>query len=304
MALDGHPLRDEFWHVTDYYNNIQTKLRALDAKEKIGTCHHISGILPDRVCSVPMKARTEYTPRFNPESTSIRSIVKSDDGQVVPQLTETMLYDGPDKANPMLLRPDDAIDVVQIVSNRRRLLSIVEDGKKARGDNTPLSRFRIRRLDGESHDDSINKWNVSGLPGRCDGESESICGRMRSSTCLLSGHVDSVGGLSGDDTSGRIIMTLEQVKEGIIILKLDTHELEVTEDFQFDFSIDGIETSWSKTVFLEKRKSFSGGSVEFFTLLDSADFAKESTKKNVDLGIQVRNCTTPCGIWLTHVYWA
>merc|ERR1712113_761414 len=58
--------------------------------------------------------------------------------------------------------------------------------------------------------------------GNCDGQYHSICGRKKDSKCLLSGHMDARGGLYGDGFSGWLVFDLPQVREGLVILKLET----------------------------------------------------------------------------------
>jgi hypothetical protein len=52
--IGGPPLVDEYWHVTDYYNNIREKVKNLD--KNLGECYK-NIALPDRVCNTPMKVR-------------------------------------------------------------------------------------------------------------------------------------------------------------------------------------------------------------------------------------------------------
>ena len=49
----GPPLDDEEWHVTDYYENIRTKV--LNLNQTLGKCLEFEGVLPTRICSTPMK---------------------------------------------------------------------------------------------------------------------------------------------------------------------------------------------------------------------------------------------------------
>lgn len=54
----GPPLADEYWHVTEYYENIRTKVRSMDPS--LGFCYnfHTSGNqLPGRICNTPLKVR-------------------------------------------------------------------------------------------------------------------------------------------------------------------------------------------------------------------------------------------------------
>jgi hypothetical protein len=57
MFLGGTaPLKEDMWHVTDYYENIRNKVKNLD--KNLGDCHKIEG-LPSRMCNTPMKVRYE-----------------------------------------------------------------------------------------------------------------------------------------------------------------------------------------------------------------------------------------------------
>lgn len=52
---DDKILEDEMWHVTSYYQNIQTKVRNLP--ENIGTCNEINERLPNVFCKYPFHVR-------------------------------------------------------------------------------------------------------------------------------------------------------------------------------------------------------------------------------------------------------
>lgn len=49
----GPPLPDEFWHITEYYDNIRNKVMNM----KDGSCYDFEGRLPSRMCNTPMKVR-------------------------------------------------------------------------------------------------------------------------------------------------------------------------------------------------------------------------------------------------------
>ena len=88
----------------------------------MGACHKVKEyLLPERICSVPLKAQTECTPRFEPVLMYIRSIIKHGEDGYIPQLFEST-----DKVSDIptawLETPDDALNVVQILSNRRQLI--------------------------------------------------------------------------------------------------------------------------------------------------------------------------------------
>jgi hypothetical protein len=49
----GPPLADEFWHVTEYYDNIRKKV--MNMEKGVGPCYEYEGKLPGRMCNTPMK---------------------------------------------------------------------------------------------------------------------------------------------------------------------------------------------------------------------------------------------------------
>ena len=224
----GPPLEDDFWHVTDYYENIRNKVKNLDAG--LGTCYNIEGNLPTRLCNTPMKAKTQYTPRANPNESALTSIIKPTSDGYIPTNDRTMLYEGPDAHNTCFDIPEGEIDVFNVVAGRRRLdngfrsLSLpdkhnIDDPLK---DNaTPLAR------DLEDVIKPGKGWEVWGEPpGFCDGTYNATCGRWTKDDCVLIGHHDARGAVIGNELSGWLVMSLKDLKEGIIMLKLHTWHTE------------------------------------------------------------------------------
>lgn len=261
-----------------------------------------------------MQARTEYTPRFNPEVSSLTSIVKPNSQGKAPQAMEKMLYDGPDVSNPALEIPEGAINVLSIIRNSKIL--------------DTHSRYLLwnfhhksnRSLSDRSKSEiSASKWEIrDSLPGYCDGTSKTICGRLESSTCLLSGYVDSKGGLVGNDSSGLLTTNLENVKYGIVIIMMEAiyptaknHDQRKVEDslsqlpnnFEFEYSLDGIKTIWKKKDLIYHRK-IPERFVELYTLLDDEEMYKKEKTQNLELSLRLNNCGENCAVKLTHIYWA
>jgi len=304
--IEGHPLSDDHWHITDYYDNILSKVKNLD--ESIGSCGNLKEFLPERVCSTPLQARTEVTPRADPSNSSILSILKPAADGSLPSLTEEMLYDGPDVLNPSLMVQEGETDVRAIVMNRRReLFAWREDfdynfgGRKHEEEraNTIHPHIRRRRLD-----DGIETgegWELRTLPGTCDGTATGICGRLPSSDCLLYGHMSSEGGLLGNESSGWLVMNMPNMTEGIIMLKF--HLENVSDDFSFEYAIDQHIVSLTKEEFIEKKKS-PENKVDLITLLDDSEFIPEGEEKSIEFAFRLHNCGEECHFLLTHVYWA
>ncbi len=302
----------DHWHMTDYYTNIQSKVKNLD--ESTGSCGNIKEFLPERVCSTPLQARTELTPRSDPNTTSIVSILKPAEDGSLPTLTEKMLYEGPDVPNPSLLVQEGETDVRTIVMNRRRELFAWREefdyefgGPKQQEGNDFYSatrnhpHIRRRKLDGTLQ--TGKGWELQTLPGTCDGTATGICGRLPSSDCLLYGHMSSEGGLIGNESSDWLVMNMPNMTEGMIILKFH-FETEVDDDFSFEYSINQEIVSLSKEEFIEKKKS-PENKVDLITLLDDSEFIPEGEEKDIEFAFRLRNCQSEeCVFLLTHVYWA
>eukprot|EP00540_Astrosyne_radiata_P017049 CAMPEP_0116846898 /NCGR_PEP_ID=MMETSP0418-20121206/14120_1 /TAXON_ID=1158023 /ORGANISM="Astrosyne radiata, Strain 13vi08-1A" /LENGTH=620 /DNA_ID=CAMNT_0004478255 /DNA_START=23 /DNA_END=1886 /DNA_ORIENTATION=- len=331
---DNYVVPDKDWHVADYYANIQKKVKSLD--KILGSCYEFSTALqmPERLCTTPINARTEFTPRPNPEKTSLQSIIKPNELGYVPHVSEPLFFTGPNVFNPFIAIPEDAVDVLAIVSNGRNLDTA------------------SRRL--EKIEPGLG-WQMQSTNGYCDGSWNSECGRSAGSTCLILGHNDGRGGILFGSYSGWLVMTLKDVTEGIILTKIETWHLpselsmvngwksennkirnlrhgdmssnfttparhqwvpyeasdrqlkvkppEYCDKFQFQFAIDGKITSWDKDQFAEKSKN-PQRVVEIQTLLDDPNFT--SKPKDVELAIRMVGCgdTTKKTFKLTHVYWA
>jgi hypothetical protein len=66
MFLGGPPLDEDMWHVTDYYENIRSKVKNLGTD--LGACHKIEGSLPARMCNTPMKVQNKENCRLQTAS--------------------------------------------------------------------------------------------------------------------------------------------------------------------------------------------------------------------------------------------
>jgi hypothetical protein len=282
---------------------------------------------------VDTQGRTEFTPRANPEKTSIRSILKT--GDYAPTVRGDVLYEGPDVRNPMFDVPDGQVDVLAILNNGRKF----PDNERAR---QLFSRAADKIVPGKGYE-------LNGHPvGYCDGSYNAICGRSADNSCLLYAHHDSRGGLFFHEYSGWIVMEVPKVKHGIIVIKLETwhwpDEVSVAkdwrtvnnernlqtmpamepdyddvgegedrnlkrrpnpycDDFHFDFAVDGKITTYNVTEFREANNAIQRA-VECFTMLDDPKYVNEGEEKDVELAIRMRGCGNSKAFSLTHVYWA
>jgi hypothetical protein len=237
-TMGGPPLDDEYWHVTDYYNNIRTKIMNLEPS--IGHCHEIGWALPSRICNTPMQARSMYTPRANADETSLTTVIKpAPPDNYVPRNTNVQLYDGPDTHNPCDDLPLDAVDVYAIVSGRRRnrdrklldpsRISLTRENDTFSNSMTPavdVMNESRRYLADDGETVPGQGWEVyDEPPGKCDGEYDSYCRRHKADTCPALGHHDARGMILGNEYSGWLVMTLPNVKAGIIVMKIVTERL-------------------------------------------------------------------------------
>lgn len=322
--VSGHPLDDDFWHVTDHYNNIHAKLDTY-SNDKDG-CESLNNFFPSRICNIPLNGRTEFQPRANPVESSILSIVRStsDNDQLkYPEL----LYDGLDVYNPAIYDlPDGAINVHAIGSARRtrtrrgrhllrhqRQQSLIYGGIIHDFNN---KKHNLQETNNTNNDDNTivpGNWIFFGAAsGICGGEYYDICGREDGNKCLLSGHGDRRGGILGDSSSGWLIMDLPIIAKtkGIIIIKIENwhgQKLDGTwlcNDLLFDYSINGKMTTLNKEEIVLSWTN-PERTILLLTLLDDEEFVKGLPKESIEVALRWRGCTAQeTRILLTHVYWA
>lgn len=288
--------------------------------------------------TVAVQGRGLHTPRYKPNESSLLTIVRPTPDGYKPVNPEEMAYEGPDVHNSCYDLPKDAVDVVSVVSNRRRRkLSGVDDRQVTGGSSLEAKLPQSSTDTVRDLSDSIvpgKGWEVRWeKPGTCDGEYHSICGRERHDSCPLLGHHDSQGALVGNEYSGWLVFDIPDVEEGIILIRMVTglkatdnprtegwssvnnerrtrgtvneqgkRELEdgIPDDLVFDWAINGKITSWDKATLIEKR-SRPQQMVELWTLLDDPNFAN---KGKVELAIRFRGCGSRCTVGVPHVYWA
>ena len=332
-TLGGPPLDEDYWHVTEHYNNIREKANGIKADQ--GTCGQMTDLFPARVCTTPMRGATQHTPRTNPQETSISSLVKASPSGYIPKNTERPMYYGDDVHNTCY-DVREGIDVYTVASARRLATADASDAleDQVRNSQSPPS---LRRLDAVATGEG---WEVRGSrAGRCDGEYNSICGRESYNTCPLAGYHDGQGLMIGNEFAGWLVMELPMVEHGIIMIRLASflgendnprtatwstvnnqrrlrspvehgnasqmERLLRFEDvdpatFAFEYTIDGAHVSMNKDDFFSHKKSM--GQFDLLTLLDDEGFTSEP--KNVEIAIRVRGCGRACTLGLSHVYWA
>lgn len=273
------------------------------------------------------QGRTEFTPRADPEKTSLRTLLKT--GEYEPTIGDKILYNGPDVRNPMFDIPEGHVDVLAILNNGR---TFPDGSRRELADEEQVRGEERRRLDSEIIPGK--GYQLKHPAGYCDGTYNAVCGRTAQNPCLLNGHHDARGGLMFHEYSGWIVMNIPKVKEGIIMIKMETwhfadevpvaegwktvnnernlrseqrnlkrQQIPYCDDFHFDFAVDGKITSWNLEEFKEANKNIQRV-VEVFTMLDDPAYVKEGEEKDVELAIRLHGCGDEKVFSLTHVYWA
>jgi len=121
------------------------------------------------------------------------------------------------------------------------------------------------------------------------------------SNCLLSGHVDSKGGIQGSESNDWLVMRLDNVKEGLVLIKLVPMETS-NNDFEFEYAIDGKVSLWKHQDFRSDIK-IPEDQRNLYILLDDNDMSKSGASKEMEVAIRLKN-TAKASFMLTHIYWA
>ena len=160
----------------------------------------------------------------------------------IPKNNEKPLFDGPEPHNDCYDIPPGEVDVLSIVSGRRRLQQTMQEEEPWNSSvalarkNTLTSATAISSQSPPQQLEPLQQqhrqldeikpgkgWEIFGEPqGECDGTYYTTCDRSTHSQCVLAGHHDARGSLVGNALSGWLVMNVPQVKEGIIILKVHT----------------------------------------------------------------------------------
>ena len=316
----GFPLADEHWHMGEYIQNVQEKVKTLD--ESVAPhCFQLLEMmdLPKRLCQHRMHGRAEYTPRANPSETSVRSILDDATVQVDPKTIPQLLYEGDDVDNPIRSIPEgevDAYELFDLQGKRRRLLNDRNDVYSANpthnatieidtyySNNANARYSQRRRMDEVTPGEG---WQLLHSYGDgCDGSlsSSNTCGRVSSNNCLLEGHQGSRGGIWGNETTGWLVFQPITIKNRYIALNLDIgKQNELPDSFVFEYSVDGVITTLDKTQFMEKLKQPVPGA-NLLTLYDTS-----TETPNVKIAVRVKGCDEDevenCRFAVTHVYWS
>jgi hypothetical protein len=319
----GYELPDDVWHVTAHHENIRTKVKNLDPE--ITSCKEFANHDLEWVCSLPVKGRTEFTPRAYPTLSSVRSLMPLEMAQSIPE-SDRPLYNPPERFNPDLHPPPGSIDVVNILEAGVPFKPILNPDYGSSYYKKPSFAKPPKMPVGKG----VGLVTKAG-DEYCDGTIYSFCDKGPSNNCLLLGHNDGRGGLVVDGLSGWTVMNIPDLLHGYISLKFETWhqsgenirttgwntENNVTstgrrlggppppaycDDFKFEFALDGEVTSWSKDEFLVHLKNVQRV-VETVTILKDPNFTG-GVEKEVEVAFRFTGCSRVKTFFFSHIYWA
>ena len=177
-------------------------------------------------------------------------------------------------------------------------------------------------------------WEVQrGHVGYCDGTANAVCGRDKSSNCLMTGHNDQRGALDGDALSGWVVFNLKDVTQGLFLARMEPwwnfDSVITTEgwtevnngkgarhrhlkappppkpaDYRVEVAVNGVITkSMNETEFNEI--CFGPGyNLHICTLWDDEEFARKNEKEDVELAFRMAGGGRHAVMGITHIYYA
>lgn len=338
------PLPNDMWHVGAIYEQERDKVRTLGA----GECDRLFRKIDPNICRVEMHAYTEWTPRANPKN-SLKSLVKSPVGDNHASMVE--VYTNVDLLPPQWKSADDDVDVhmIAIATDRDALSEGMEtdlvrvpgdspwspynddfknedydgstkedhdfafDDDVGGSDNGSTGRKQRQRMTAVTSDVSPRLWTVYNAPlGFCDGSAQSRCNRNIFNTCLLSNYNHYRAGIIAHGKSGKLSLSLPNVKEGIVLARFDW-QLEngprvkfLPPDFAFLTTVNGETKSIGRSEFATKAVDITGDLRLHVLLLDKEMARNVGETKTIDIDLEVRSDMTGLKplILLSHIYYA
>lgn len=324
------PLPDALWHVGPVYAELRDKVRTA----KWAGCDQLMRKVHPSVCHVQMHAYTEWTPRVNPFR-RLKSIVKS--GATDDKPNRAKSYLGIDLW-PKQWRTDDAdIDVHMIAiaaavnpsttgDNAGRPLGNGDDyppewnNDNENGDGS-VSDTGVpdngRRLDQSAEKETGNSsWIFFNAPvGRCDGSAQSQCNRIDSNTCYLSHFNHFRAGILAHGQSGKLSLSLPNVKEGIVIARFEW-ELEngprvraLPSDFNFTTTVNGSSKTMGRGEFAKSIIEVARDLRVLVLMMktnstDPTVSAIDGKATEIDLEVHSTQAGVKPILILTHIYYA
>ena len=363
IASEGVPLDGKYWHLAEEENKIREALK--NANATATPCGELLKLTP-RVCTTPMRGGTEWTPRYRGDESSIRQLLKPSPSGYIPAKIEDQeqVYGGREARIPEQRIPMGEVDVAMIArsipprkrkKNGRSLAALempasfmpteaAETGSRSHESHRTTSGRRMLRNETRRTtfgrrlaEDSIipgEGWEIQGGQiGYCDGTSNAVCGRAKSSNCLMTGHNDGRSDLVGDALSGWVVFNLTDVTQGLFLARMQTWQpfesntrtkdwTEVNngrdsrhrhlkappppkpEDYRVEVAVNGVITkSLNETEFNELCVQ-PGYNLIICTLWDDEERARKNEKEDVEIGFRMAGGGRKGIMGITHVYYA
>mmetsp|Transcript_27829 Transcript_27829/g.77976 ORF Transcript_27829/g.77976 Transcript_27829/m.77976 type:complete len:879 (+) Transcript_27829:229-2865(+) len=327
-------LPDDKWHVTTHYENIREKVLAIEPENS--PCYGLSAIGLERVCKLPMKARSEWSPRPYPDLTSMRSIMPKEQVDLIDP-PPPVSYQS-DVFNPVLHPPPGEVDVLNIVANGPEFREVLKPHYESYYYNKVAGLDKPKQKPGKGH-------ILTHPSGICDGTLDSFCKRDAKNDCLLNAHNDARSGIFTDSVSGWLLWNIPKVENGYILLKAETWHFRdenpktiewksinnendnrqlrgdaesgrmlgkrkqepYCDEFRYEISINGKVKTLDKNQFTGDTSVGELGSndgirkqmqrvVEIITLADDPNL-----KGDVEVGVRIKGCKE---FLYSHIYWS
>jgi hypothetical protein len=353
---EGNPLDGKYWHLAEEEEKIRDKLKSANATAT--PCGEAMKLTP-RVCVTQMRGGTEWTPRYRGDEGNIRRLLKPSSSGYVPEMIdiEEQVYLGRDPLQPQQRVPKGEVDVAMIARSlpprkeSRRSLSRIETSTSAAPNKVHIvgknaSNEGNKMLRKESKGGIIGRhlaedsgsivpgegWEIGdGRAGFCDGTSNAVCARHKTSDCLMSGHNDGRGVLQGDALSGWLVFDLKDVTQGLFLARMQPwqpfNSIKRTEgwttennaardrylkappppkpaDWRVEVAVNGVVIKSLNETEYNDICIQPGYNLVICTLWDDEERARKNEKEDVEFAFRMAGGGREGVMGITHVYYA
>ena len=160
-------------------------------------------------------------------------------------------------------------------------------------------------------DISPTVWTVYNAPiGFCDGSAQSTCNRHGTNKCLLSNYNHYQAGLIGHGQSGKIKLTLPNVKLGIVLAKFDWREENgprvryFAPDFVFDYTVNGVHKTMDRVKFARAGIDLTQDLRIHILMLDKEFDDPDGQSVTIEMQVRSPKAGLSPLLLLTHLYYA
>jgi len=259
-AIDNNefPLKEDYWHVGETYQKVQSTLETNLNGNPIpeNECEKRFVDYP-RICRTGMSGMGEFTPRATDENSSIHNFIIPGPTGYVPDNKLPSFYSGISLLPYVWKIPDGEVDVHAIaIATSYKAADLNEkwensEGSHKEGDSRRSLRRRVeekfrnaqnripfqsqsnvatsnsnesendRELDEDEVVTSDGWFYHDPSAGFCDGSSMATCNRFENDNCMMRDHNDHRASLSGDAWSGWLVIKIPKLKKGLILARME-----------------------------------------------------------------------------------